>query len=153
MDPESAARLYKIQNDTDHYFTGRLSNGNQVLTGSAGTNSDGEQRQTPTFPLVEFDKDGTLLGVYTEETGAPFRPLRFTPGTISVKQFFLPEHWLGITDLPEHYREFLDHPENAGEDERLYYPDQIAEWRANGDFVLCCDEDYYLNEEGELVSS
>ena len=151
---EPAERLYKIQNNVYSYFTGFLSNGNQILTGSADKNGDGKKTETPTFPLMEFDKDGTLLGVYTEETGAPLRPLRFTPGTISVKKFFIADQWIGITDLPEHYQEFLDHPENATEDARFYYPEEIESWRESGQFELDFNGgDLSLNEEGELESS
>ena len=140
--------FYTIQNDIYHYYTGYLSNGNQVLL-----NSDGSEEDTPVFPLVEFDKDGNFLAIHTKETGNPgFNPLLFTPATILVKQFFIPDHWIGIKDLPEHYQEFLDHPENANEDERFYYPEEIEGWRASGEFVLWFNEDYFLNEDGELDS-
>ena len=146
---KSSERLYKIQNDAYHYYTGHLSNGNQILL-----NSDGSEDDTPILPLVEFDRNGNLLAVHTEETGSSdFNPLRFLPGTIAVKKFFISDQWIGIRELPEHYQEFLDEPQNATEEERLHYPDQIAAWQAAGDFVLWCNEDYYLNQEGELVSS
>ena len=83
--------------------------------------------------------------------------MRFTPGTICVKQFFMHDpRWLngiGITDLPEHYQEFLDHPESVAEDDRVCYREEIEEWLTSGEFVLWFNEDYYLNEEGELDSS
>lgn len=145
---EPTPRLYTIQNDVYHYYTGHLSNGNQILL-----NSDGSEDDTPIFPLVEFDKDGNLLGVYTEETGPPFSPLRFTPGTISIKKFFISDQWIGITDLPEHYQDFLNHPENATEEEHFHYPAEIEGWRSSGEFVLWFNEDYFLNEDGELDSS
>ena len=151
---EPIERLYKIQNNVYSYFTGFLSNGNQVLMGSADTNSNGKKIETPTFPLVEFDKDGNLLGVYTEETGPPFSPLRFTPGTITIKKFFISDQWIGITDLPEHYQDFLDHPEDAAEYERSCYPEEIEGWRKSGEFVLDFDGgDFFLSIEGELESS
>ena len=88
-----------------------------------------------------------------EDAPPPSMMLPFTPGTIFVKPFFLQEAGLGISDLPEHYQEFLDHPKNANEDERFYYPEEIKEWREGGNFVLWWNEDYFLNEEGELESS
>ena len=146
---EPTPRLYTIQNDIYHYYTGHLSSGNQILL-----NSDGSEDDTPIFPLVEFDKDGNLLAVHTKETeDSDFNPLRFTPGTIAVKKFFVSDHWIGITDLPEHYQEFLDEPQSAAEEERLNYPEEIAAWRSSGEFVLWFNEDYFLNENGELESS
>ena len=132
--------LYSIQNDVDHYHTGFLSSGNQVLMDEA--------------TRIEFDTEGNMLAVFTEEAPqSSSMMLPFTPGTISVKSFFLPELWLGIRDLPDHYQDFLDHPENSNEDERFYYPEEIKEWREGGNFVLWWNEDYFLNEEGELESS
>ena len=140
-------RLYKIQNDIYHYYAGHFSNGNQVLM-----NSDGSEDDVPIFPLVEFDKDGNLLVVHITET-SDFTPSVFTPGTISVKEFFVLDQWIGIKQLPEHYQEFLDAPQNATDEERLHYPKEIEGWRSSGEFVLWFSDDYYLNEEGELDSS
>ena len=117
-------------------------------------NSDGSEQDTSIFPLVEFDKDGNLLTVHTRETeNSDFNPSLFTPGTISVKEFFIPGQWIGIKELPDHYQEFLDEPKSSTEDERLDYPEEIAQWRADGSFVLWFNEDYFLNEEGELEPS
>lgn len=106
------------------------------------------------FYRVEFDTEGNLIAVFSRETSdllSVFQP--FVPGTISVKAFSLPELGLGIQDLPEHYQNFLDHPENNNEDERQHYPKEIEEWRESGNFVLLWNEDYYLNTDGELESS
>ena len=104
--------------------------------------------------MKALDAEGNVLATFVQE--APEEPslmLPFTPGTISVKAFFLPDLWLGIRDLPDHYQDFVDHPEDATEDERFYYPDEIDGWRGRGTFVLWWNEDYFLNAEGELESS
>lgn len=133
-------RLYLIQNDVYHYHAGRLDDGNQVLM-------DEVYR-------VQFDTGGNFLAALSGQISElPPQIKRFTPGTISVRAFFLPELWLGIQDLPDHYQDFLDHPENSNEDERQYYPKEIEEWRDSGSFVLLWNEDYYLNADGELESS
>ena len=148
MDTEPAERLYTIQNDIYHYYTGHLSNGNQVLMYSSV-----KPPVVAGLPRVEFDAEGNVAAFYGEAYPPPSASPVYTPGTISVKSFFVPDLWFGIEDLPGHYQEFLDEPENATEEERLYYPEEIAEWQADGDFVLWCNEDYYLNKEGELESS
>ncbi len=133
-------RLYLIQNDAHHYHAGRLDNGSQVLM-------DG-------FYRVEFDTEGNFLAAFSRETSElPLVVQSFVPGTISVKAFSLPELGLGIQDLPDHYQDFLDHPENNNEDERQHYPKEIDEWRESGSFVLLRNEDYYLNADGEIESS
>ena len=141
--------LYQIQNDIYHYQTGRLSNGNQLLI-----QSDLDGPPLPLAHWIEFDTEGNLLAAYDQSTPQPLPgSSSFTLGTIKVKPFFIPEILIGIQDLPDHYQEFLDHPENANEDERFYYPEEIQAWREAGNFVLWFNEDYYLNEEGELESS
>ena len=141
-------RLYTILDDVYHYRTGRLGNGNQalMLSGDDGT-------ATAELTWAEFDSEGDLVAFYDKAPRPSSMSLLFTPGAISVKSFFIPEVWFGIQDLPEHYQEFLDHPENANEEERLYYPEEISAWHERGDFVLWCNEDYYLNKDGELESS
>ncbi len=155
-------RLYLIQNDIYHYHTGRLSNGNQVLMDEVHRvefDTEGNLlaafcRETSQTTLKALDIEGNVLAVFSQEAPeAPSMMIPFTPGTISVKPFSLPELWLGIQDLPDHYQEFLDHPENVNEEERHYYPNEIDAWRECGNFVLLWDEDYYLNEDGELESS
>ena len=148
MDTEPAERLYTIQNDIYHYYTGHLSSGNQVLMYSSI-----EPPTAAGLPRVEFDAEGNVVAFYSKSRPPLAAPPAYTPGTIRVKAFFVADLWFGIEDLPAHYQEFQDEPENATEEERLRYPKQIAAWQASGDFVLYCNEDYYLNKEGELVSS
>lgn len=155
-------RLYLIQNDIYHYHTGRLSNGNQVLMDECSRiefDAEGNLlaafgQETSQSTLKAMDIEGNVLAVFSQKAPqSSSMMLPVTPGTISVKPFFLPELWLGIRDLPDHYQEFLDHPENANEEERHYYPEEISNWRECGNFVLWWNEDYYLNEDGELESS
>ena len=155
-------RLYKIQNDIHHYHTGHLSSGNQVLMDEAhriefdleGNLIAAFGRENSQTTLTAYDVEGKVLAAFTqEEVPLPSMMLPYTPGTISVKPFFLPEDWLGIRDLPDHYQEFLDNSENADEEERQYYPEEIRDWRECGNFVLWWNEDYFLNADGELESS
>ena len=154
--------LYLIQNDVCHYNTGRLNNGNQVLIDECsrvefdneGNMLAASSRENLRSTLTALDAERNVLAVSTQEAPeAPSMMLPFTPGTISIKQFFLPDLWLGIQDLPEHYQDFLDYPENANDDECHYYSDEIADWRECGNFVLWWNEDYFLNEDGEIESS
>lgn len=156
-------RLYLIQDDVHHYRAGRLNNGNQVLMGEfSRVEFDPEGNVVATscpedtsYTVQALDAEGNVLSAYFRPTDLPPPSVMppFTPGTISVKPFFLTECSIGIRDLPDHLQEFLDHPENADEDERFYYPEEIDAWRECGNFVLWWNNDYYLNEDGELASS
>ena len=148
-DIEPAQRLYTIQNDVYHYVTGHLGNGNQVLM-----MGDGSESGTSSFPGVEFSALGDVVAIHREEPAdLSALSLAFIPGTIRVKSFFIPDIWFGIQDLSDHYQDFLDHPEDADEDQKIYYPEEIEAWRKQKSFVLWCNEDYYLSEDGELESS
>ena len=159
-------RLYNIQNSEIYFHTGHLENGNQVLMGI----------QFPDIALLEFDPQGNYLSIAARGIPKQFLSVRngiywaddivlqaliknwqdeigFIPGTISVKPFFLPDQWIGIQDLPDHYLEFLNQPENYDEERRLQLQEDIRQWRESGDFVLYWSEDYYLNQEGEVESS
>ncbi len=146
---EPTQRLYTIQNDVYHYVTGHLGNGNQVLM-----IGDGSDSGTPSFPRVEFNAQGDVVAVHREEAAdLSAASAMFTPGTICVKSVFVPDIWIGIQDLSDHYQEFLDHPEKADEEHYIDYPELIEDWRERKSFVLWCNEDYDVSEDGGLESS
>ena len=160
---KAAQSVYLIQNDGEHYYAGRLNNGNQVLMDgfsrvefdSGGNVVATSCPEDTSYTVQALDAEGSVLSAYFRPTDLPPPSVMppFTPGTISVKPFFLTECSIGIRDLPDHLQEFLDHPENADEEERRYYPEEVKEWRERGSFVLWWNEDYFLSKEGELESS
>ena len=166
MQESSNPRLYNIQNDPILFHTGRGENGNQMLIGV----------QFPEIVLVEFDAQGNYLRVVTREIPKQFLSvgngifqaddtvllalienwkdeMGLIPGTISVKQFFLPDRWIGIRDLPQYIQDYLDAPGNYDEELSRELQEEIRQWREHGDFVLNWDEDYDLNQEGEIIGS
>lgn len=165
MEFDSRQRLYNITTNTPYFYTGRLSDGTQMLIGVQPPNLVGivfdvtgdyletslkqmDQEQEPT--AEDQDKADAAFSALIHEWQTD---LGVVPGTISVNQFCLPERFIGITDLPEHYQEVLDHPENFTEERLQMLRGDIEAWRANGQFVLNWDEDYYMSEEGDLDST
>lgn len=167
--------LYNIAINIPYFYTGRSSNGTQTLMGvqmpdlvMVVFDADGnylrtdlkaipqdrepDDREPVNAPQVETDVDSAEneFSAYINEWQTD---LGVVPGTISVKQFYLPERFIGITDLPEHYQEVLDHPENFTEERLQMLRRDIEAWRTNGQFVLDWDEDYYMSEEGDLDST
>jgi hypothetical protein len=166
MEPVSRPRLYNIQHEPGSFHTGHVKNGNQILISV----------QLPEIVMVEFDADGNYLRVATREIPKQYLSvvndrlrvddyvlsalienwrdeIGLIPGTISVKQFFLPERWICIRDLPDHYQEVLDNPEDYDDEELQNLREDIRQWLAHGDFVLYLDRDYYLSSEGEVEST
>lgn len=166
MEATLDGRLYNIQNDVYHYHTGLLENGNQVLMGV----------QLPELVMVEFNPEGHFVelaardisgklqryncGLYELDDDMLLVELRIwqseiglTPSTISVREFFFPDRWIGIKDIPEHYQDVIERPEDYDEERRRQLQDDIREWSEDGSFVLYWNEDYYLSKEGELESS
>ncbi len=163
-------RLYNIMNSPPYFYTGHLPEGTQTLINV----------QLPDLFMVAFDADGNYLrtstrgiskerpladvplaealpgSAYDEFTAYAHewqRELCVTPGTISVKQFYLPECCIGITDLPEHYQEVVDHPENFSAERLQELQGDIEAWLGSGEFVLDLDIDYYMSEEGDVEST
>lgn len=159
-------RLYHIKNDANYFYAGRIKNGKQVLMGI----------QAPEIIVIEFDEEGncsnTILRIISKELLPTQQSisvsetdelttklhvwqneLGFVPGTISVKIFFLTDRWIGIRDLPDHYQNVLDRPEDYSDDRRRDLLEDIRQWKKQGDFVLYWDEEYYLNRRGEVDSS
>jgi hypothetical protein len=163
MRNSAALELYPIINDGYHYYAGQTKEGNQVLMGV----------QLPDIVAVEFSAAGELLHVLSrrialdppqntldldssevrEALDAQQSELGFVPGTIAVRKFFLPDLWIGIADLPEHYQDVIDRPEDYDKERLQELQGDIQTWLDGGDFVLYWVEDYYLNAQGELESS
>lgn len=76
----------------------------------------------------------------------------FTPCTIAVRRFFVPELGVGIQDAPDHFAEILADP-NSSKDEKRDIRESMRCWNANGQFVLWWGNDYWLNATGEVTSS
>ena len=154
-------RSYNIKNDVLHYYAGHLKSGNQVLMGI----------QLPELVMVEFDSTGGYVGttirntssvVHLPETGEEDmsrelqnwqQELGFTGATITIQPFFLLDRYIGIKDLPDHYEEVLNQPEAYSASRRRELQEDVRLWNERGDFVLYWDEEYYLNQDGELDSS
>lgn len=166
MNATTHERLYTVASNPPYFYTGRLANGTQLLMGI----------QPPDFVLVEFDIHGNYLRVWGEdnalgssgisqhlvepkadETLVQLQSWQTKLGikhdTILIKKFFLPERWIGIKELPEHYQEVLDEPDTFTLERQKQLNDDIRLWNDAGSFVLYWDEDYYLNREGEIESS
>jgi hypothetical protein len=57
-----------------------------------------------------------------------------------------------IADLPGEYERFLESPQSADPEEQEYFPAYIAEWRAEGRFVLLWCVDYWLTADGRVLT-
>lgn len=161
---------YRVSSNPPYFYTGHLTDGTQMLIGV----------QSPDLVGVVFSVNGEYLRTLTKQISqkrqlatqgkSEFVPdfveddfsayiyewqmeLKVISGTISVKQFYLSERYIGISDLPEHYQEVLDHPEDFSEERLRELQGDVQAWRENGEFVLYWDEDYYLNREGKLEST
>ena len=111
-----------------------------------------QERHLAGTPLAEAPP-GSAYDEFTAYAHEWQKELGITPGTISVKRFYLPELYLGITDLPEHYQEVLDYPENFSTERLQELQGDIEGWLGNGEFVLDLDIDYYMSEEGNVNST
>jgi hypothetical protein len=154
---------YTVRNNGQYFTTGIDGQGRQVLMGLLfGAAS-------PEVVGVFFDKSGDFLGSVAEPVGprpneddeaAAYRTLAglqrtigLTPASISIKKFWLADRQVGISDLPEHYQDFLNNPGEFDERRRAELSGDVQRWFLEGDFVLWWGEDYYLDKDGDVSSS
>ena len=124
---------------------------------------------TPNLVMVRFDSEGELLGVvnrsisqesisdtvawygyerFWEELDKWADEIGLAQERISVKPFYLREHSVGIKDLPDEYQAFL-RGEDVGDD----WSEEVQRWQDEGDFVFIWGQEYYMNREGEVIST
>jgi hypothetical protein len=77
----------------------------------------------------------------------------FKPGLIHVKRFEEPAESVSIEPLPSYLVEFAADPEGIPEDRRSDHLAELERWVAEGDFVLNTWNDYWLDKDGEVISS
>jgi hypothetical protein len=104
----------------------------------------GRLREVQTRPWIDLI---TQLPALQEELG-------FRPATIRVRKFALPDHEVGIEDLPSWHAEFLAHPDRFTLDEQEHHLDFLKNvWDANDQFVFRWGNDYWIDRRGEVVAS
>jgi len=168
MSPSADERLFQIQTCQRHgYYAGHFPNRTQALIG---------QSFKGMIVIAVFDLGGNLLkvtrrnlptnlltarpvaGYDVDEFGFQqflIREFGFRMGAIRVRPFQMPEERLGVLPLPEHFEEFLKHPDDSSltEVEREEYPELISKWIDSGSFILECGNSYWLNKDGECEGS
>jgi len=166
MDSNEQQRLFQIKDDGNYFRAGYLRNGHQVLMGV----------QSPELVMVDFDIDGTYLSttirsIVSTDRSSGRRTLdpsadmlfegieqwmdeiRLMPRTITVKEFFLEDRYIGIRLLPDHYQDVLEHPDGYDRERLTELTEDIRSWTDQGSFVLFWTEDYYMSREGDVDSS
>jgi hypothetical protein len=162
--PEIKSReSYIIRDNGEYFYTGRTLGKGQILFGIlAGEN--GQEIAAVWFdPAGKFSRFTTqkITTLPSETRDAALhrhviefqRTNGFRPDTIRVKKFSIPDRFIKIEDIPEHYQEFLNNPNDYEPERQQELADDIRTWIQDGDFVLWWGEDYYLDSSGEVVSS
>jgi len=159
-------RIYRIQSEPCHFYTGHLKDGTSVFMSVF----------YPNLVAVLFDTEGRLIKPVIRDisqmTQAAFRKaveekqwhlfhqdweelddwaseLGLIDGVIAVQKFSLPEFNLRIQDLPSIYQELLNSGEELDEDTK----EQIQYWQEELDYVLVWGNEYDMNSAGEVVST
>lgn len=166
MEKTTSPKVYRVKSLPEHFSTGILKNGTQVLMGVDFPNllvvmfaQDGKYLKALVREISQeaqiavrtataengwdmYDRDWDELDLWAKELG-------FKEGTISIQKFCLPEYELCIRDIPEIYQEILDSGGELDEDaqEHLQY------WKEGNDYVLIWGDEYDIDSNGEVVST
>ena len=98
--------------------------------------------------------DPTFEETLARDLAAWKREIGFQEAPITVREFFLDDHFLGIRRLPDHLQEFRNNPESVADiEERREMEDRIREWESLDQFVLWWGKDYYLSRDGDVEST
>ncbi len=156
---EFARDTYVIACGQGYFDAGKLPGGRQALVGVQLPNlmvllfsAEGDFLAAHTIPIASSDRssigDRAQQVVLEWEEASGFQPV-----TIRVKPFFLDELWIGIRDLPEHYQDVIDNPDDFEPYRKDELLEDIREWNRSGSFVFYWTEDYYMSIDGEVESS
>ncbi|MGF1578008.1 MAG: hypothetical protein ACFCD0_01455 [Gemmataceae bacterium] len=119
--------------------------------------------RTPTV-VLQFDRHGKIVNVEDAQQ-YPVPPewengsdatadcseswpseMKFEECPIKVKRFWLPDHAVGIEDMPEVLAEFYTKPDSFE-----MSPDDVKDWENGNRFVFhCAGIEEYMNRKGEV---
>jgi hypothetical protein len=184
-------KLFTIQPDFYHGVYTGLSEDNLQMFAADGKGD--------VFVMVYFNDSGKmlryeelpLLDIHYESTNSPQKNdeleelatiaalkiaglIKIQP--IRVKKFFVPGHWIGISQYDSGDQRFLDKPEWTPEETAQFLPSHIHRsfhetladysekenaddremfeaWKARGDFVLYSGNDFWCFSNGDIHSS
>jgi hypothetical protein len=168
----NADYIYHL-NSHAHYdfFTGETVDGGQVIFGAKEGNilrlifdRAGRYKETVRIKLpskVDVDLRQRFPEDEYPELAEIMEDEQIIERDISMYRFFDRENNVGITDLPDTYVDYLGNEGDylAGESEEIrkrekdWIESEIERWKKRGDYVFWWDNDYYVNELGEVVSS
>jgi hypothetical protein len=147
-------KLYKVNTAGDCFEPGLSKNGEQVLIGSCSDD----------VVAVFFNSGGRLLWYEAKPKESVLYPdkeletwkatIGLAPGAVRIQEFFLEDHYIGITELPKCFREFVNDPSFIPTDsERQEWEADVRKWRQNGQFILCWGREFWMNADGLITST
>lgn len=172
----SAEWRYAIKAEDSHgMYAGLIRDGRQVLMGlycphlmAIFFDADGRLLEAQRKRLSYLEPQENVYDRYdpriAEELLAWQMELEFEPAVIRVRKFFVPDNpkfakessWvqngIGIEDYSYHFAYILSDPDTPAE-EKEGVLESLKSWDEEGQFVLWWGNDYWLDKEGEFVSS
>jgi hypothetical protein len=149
-------KLYVLQPDT-HYgiYVGYINEKFQAIV----------SHYDDLLIAVLFDVDGNLVEVreksladvqladheraltnWVDELNLIIRP-------ISIKKFFLSNYKIGIKDLSVGDEYFLSHQTEFSKTEQADHHEWIKDWQDSGEFVFWWNNDFWCDQEGDIIAS
>lgn len=112
---------------------------------------------------IRFDQSGNLVDSLLFGGNQP-NPRRerlerwkaevgFTDGPIHIREFSVEPYGIGIAALPSGMQEAVDAPETFDEEELEMVLEDALAWIKDGQFVLNWGDQYYMDKDGNVVSS
>jgi hypothetical protein len=153
--------MHAIRTRPRTYFTGKTTDGKQVLLGWVSDfvgviffDDMGKIIETREYSLgIDITKGfGPAVEARAkEEIKAIRKQFGVSRGQIKVQPFFIPKWQVELKLFPDDLQDYLDHPDSVAEEDLPIYRTDIERWIANQNYVLKWGNDYYLDKEGNTI--
>lgn len=158
--------LYMLQSHSDYWFVVGKNSHAQIVFGIAhgklltltlnphGDLIKWEQEMVPRFRRVDQGRLLTVLYDWFADRVAKLPSDIFQPtDVIAVKRFWIPDHNVGISDIPDDAAEFASHPLEYTAAERLEYTGLLEDWMEEDLFVWWWNQSFTVDAAGWVTSS
>src|SRR5690348_18309911 len=148
----------------DHCYTIRSNPYYGILAGQSGGAQWLITGAEQAILLIKFDLKGKLVETRLLKGDSPEQreeqleqwkaEVGFTDQPVYVLKFHLEQYYVGVAALPyDGMQEAIDDPDSFAPEELEMIMEEIESWLSKGLFALEWGEEYYMNKDGEVITS
>jgi hypothetical protein len=167
-DENAMPRKFIVDSYPNHYLTGILPSGEQVIVGillphiwmyTFDSNGFPIKRNKHALSYIPQQKNGIYM-IYSDEAEEKLSRcldifvanIQLNVKPIEVQEFFDDDNYVGATRYSREIDNFIENREELDDDEQIEMAEQLKEWDENKYAIICWSEEYTIDSQGKTIN-